>query len=155
MKKIALMIVFLMIAVSAFADDRYTVVNPVKVITETISTASGWTDGGSTSGTRNVTLTLPAGAIPLAWRATTTTAIDADTSATLLVGVTGDTNKFSESGGQDIDTVGVYGDSAIGQTEGVDAISSAQTILLTLTEDSDFGDITAGSFLFEFFYIRP
>jgi len=156
MKKIIAGIVATMLLMTgvAFAD-RTSVVNPVQVLTESFTVPTGWNDGGSAAATKAMSLTLPAGAIPIAWRATTTTAIDATSAATLLVGITGVTDKFSASDGQDIDAVGVYGDSALGEAVGADGISSAQTILLTLTEDSEWGDISAGAFTLEFFYLKP
>ncbi len=139
---------------NAIADESYAaVINPIGVISQTIAFGD-FTDGGAAAATLDLTATLPAGAIPIAWRAQTTTAFATVTTMTLLVGITGDTNKFSEGDGQAIQAVGWYGDSALGQAEGVDAINAAQTILLTATEDSEWGDVTAGTFTIYFYYLR-
>ncbi len=156
MKKLITLIMALGIlwSTNAIADESYAaVVNPVGVISQTIAFGD-FTDGGAAAATLNLTATLPAGAIPIAWRVQTTTAFATVTTMTLLVGVSGDTDKFSESSGQAIQAVGWYGDSALGQTEGVDAINAAQTILLTATEDSEWGDVTAGAFTIYFYYLR-
>ncbi|RLI68366.1 MAG: hypothetical protein DRP02_12705 [Candidatus Gerdarchaeota archaeon] len=155
MKKLITLIMALgvMISSNVFAGDNYTALtNPVNVIEQTIA-FSDWADGGSAAGTVSLTPKLPVGALVIGWRAQTTTAFDADTSATLLVGVSGDTDRFSASAGQDIDTVGYYVDLA--SATGGDGANAEQTILLTLTEDSEWGDMSAGVVKIKIFYIRP
>jgi len=157
MKKIIALLIagFVLFSTNVFSDESYTaVVNPVGVISQAI-TYDDFTDGGGAAATLNLTATLPIGAIPLAWRVQTTTAFATVTSVTLLVGVSGDTDKFSASDGQAIQAVGYYADSALGEAVGCDAVNAAQTILLTATEDSEWGDITAGAFTIYFYYLRP
>mgnify|MGYP001546677485 FL=1 len=158
MKKFfSLAVAFIMLtAMNVFANDNYTsLTNPVHMIQQSVDVTSGWTDGGSTSGYIDLTPTIPAGAIPIAWRANVTTAFACDTTATMLVGISGDTDKFTENGAQSVAATGKVAGSALGQAEGANSIGSAQTVRVTVTEDSDFGDVTAGAATISIFYIRP
>ena len=142
-------------AMNVFANDNYTALsNPIHQIQQTVA-YSDFTDGGSTAGTLNLTPTIPAGAIPLAWKAVVSTGFSGDTSATLLVGVSGDTDRFSASDGQNIFAAGTFTESSIGEAVSGDGGGSAQTVLLTLTSGSDFGSVSAGSMVLTIFYIRP
>jgi len=155
-KLITLMVAGLMlVACNVFANDNYTALtNPIYQIQQTVD-YDDFTDGGSTAGTLNLTPTIPAGAIPLAWKAVVSTGFTGDTSATLLVGITGDTDRFSASDGQNIFAAGTFTESSIGEAVSGDGGGSAQTVLLTLTSASDFGAVEAGSMVLTIFYIRP
>jgi len=151
------MLLCILVTSNAMSSNYAAVVNPIGVIEQTVTYAS-FTDGGSTAGTLSLTPTLPLGAIPIAWRAVVSAGFTGDTSATLLVGVSGDTDKFSASDGQNIFAAGTYGDSALGEAVGCDAINAAQTVLLTLTSASDFTSVVTaanGSMVIKIYYLRP
>lgn len=97
---------------------------------------------------------LPAGAVPLAWKAVVGTGFEGDTTCTIQVGVDGDLDRFSAVTDQSVFAAGTVGASALGQSDSLDGIASAQSIRITLTEDSDWGDVSQGEMTFYFYYLR-
>lgn len=158
MKKLLTIFIILLFAAVAFADSdsHVAVSNPIGQVAQVID-YDDFTDSGATSGTLSLTNTIPAGAIPIAWRAVVSTAFAGTGVSTvnLQAGVSGDVDRFSASDGQSIAAAATVGDSALGEAIGCDGMASAQTILLTVTEDDDFTDITGGTLTFYMYYIRP
>jgi len=99
---------------------------------------TGFTDGGGTSGYIDFAAnSLPAGAIPLGWKAVVTEGFDGNSSATISVGVSGDTDRFSADTAQSVAAAGVVGSSALA-ADACDGIGAAQTPRVTVTTASDF-----------------
>lgn len=120
------------------------------VISEVVTRAS-MTDGGGTSGTKDLTATLPAGAVVLAWKAVVATGFTGDTSATMIVGVSGDTDRFS-----DVNTPSVFAAGTVGarpQDEALNGIDAAVTVRVTITSAADFTNVAAGSLTLTIYYL--
>lgn len=111
---------------------------------------SDFTDGGGASGTYDFAKSLPAGAFVIGTKVTVEEAFDGDTTATLAVGNTSDTNKYTDNTTVDVSSVGVVGDSA---EDPLEFIAEATTVRATLTGASDFGNFTAGRAFIEVFYL--
>lgn len=110
-----------------------------------------FTDGGGTSGYVDLTTQLPAGALPLGWKAKVNTGFTGDTTAVVQVGVSGDVDRFSAVTDQSVLAAATVGSRA--NADGADGINAAQTIRVTVTGASDFGLIAAGDMDIEAFYI--
>lgn len=113
-----------------------------------------FTDNENTTGYIDFDKKLPAGAVPLFWRAKTTAGFAGDTSAVMQVGIDGDVNKYSANVAQSCFAAGTVGSMVLA----VDAMTShatAQTPRVTVTSGTDFGAITAGAMKVEIFYIEP
>jgi len=110
---------------------------------------SDFTDGGSTSGTLDLTQTLPVGAFVLGTKVKVTTGFSGDTTATLAVGNTSDTNKYTDN-----TTVNVLAAATVGESaeDPLEFIASATTVRLTVTGAVAFSSIGAGKMLVEVFY---
>lgn len=125
----------------------------IGVITQTIA-YDDFTDNEDTTGYLDLDEQLPAGAVPLAWKAVVSTGFEGDTSCAIQVGVAGDLDRFSAVTDQSVFAAGTVGASALGQSDVLDGIAAAQSIRITLTEDSDFGDVAAGEMVFSFYFLR-
>ena len=125
----------------------------VGLIEETVAVGD-FTDNEDATGYVDLSDSLPAGAIPLAWKAVVGTAFSGDTSAAMQVGVSGDLDRFSAVTDQDVSSTGTVGASALGQSDVLDGIGGAQTIRITLTGGSDFGSISQGEMDVSFFYLK-
>lgn len=155
MKKI-FMCIFALLAITgvAFAGSYDAAVNPIRYIEQTV-TAADMTDV-TTTGTLTMTDALPVGAIVIAWRAVVTVPFTGDTSAVLLVGITGDTDRFSASDGQSIFAAGTVADSGLGEAVGCDGVGTATSVLLTVTTASDFTSTPDdASFNIKVYYLAP
>lgn len=120
------------------------------VISEVVTRAS-MTDGGGTSGTKDLTATLPAGAMVLGWKAVVATGFTGDTSATMIVGVSGDTDRFS-----DVTTPSVFAAGTVGarpNDEALNGIDAAVTVRVTITSAADFTNVAAGSLTLTIYYL--
>jgi hypothetical protein len=126
----------------------------VKSLVSQVMEIDDFTDNEGTTGFCDFAKDLPAGAIPLAWRAKVTEGFDGDTTAVVQVGIEGDVNKYSANTAQSCLAVGTVGSLALA----LDAMTDhdeAQTPRVTVTGGTDFGGITAGAMQVELFYIEP
>lgn len=106
------------------------------VLSESISVAD-FTDGGSTSGYKDLVAKLPKGAVPLAWKFVGTGAFSGDTSATMEVGIEGDTDRFSADTAGSVFAAATVGSLALA-ADALKGISAAVTVRVTVTTSSDF-----------------
>lgn len=126
----------------------------VRTIEETVAYGD-FTDNGDATGYIDLGTDLPANAIPLATKFEVSTAFDSgDTSsATAQAGVSGDLDRFTEQSTLDVNSTGTVGSTPPADT--LAGIGSAQTPRVTVTEDSDFGQITQGEMTVTLYYIEP
>ena len=112
------------------------------------------TDGGSTTGTLNLTKQIPAGSFVIGSKVTVKTAFDGANN-TLAIGTSGDDNEYSGNGTHDISSAAsnLVRAAFISSAAGIIAEGSDISVKLTITDDSSFGDITAGRMLVEVFYL--
>jgi len=111
----------------------------------------GFTDGGSTSGYKDFATALPVGALVLGWEADVKTGFTGDTTATLAVGVSGATSKFSVVTTTSVVAAAVKKCSVLGTTATV-FLDAAATIRATITGTADFTSIAAGEMDLKIFY---
>jgi len=115
-----------------------------------------FTDGAGAAGTLNLSKQLPAGAIVLASKVTTTEGFAGDTSAAMIIGLTADTDRYSLA---DVDVFSVAAnqltgiDSAEGGVAAPALITTDTTVLVTITAGSDWGLVTAGKAFVEVIYL--
>jgi hypothetical protein len=112
---------------------------------------SAMTDSGGATGTINLARQIPAGSLVLGYGGTVHTGFTGDTTATLLVGVSGDANAFSFDATQSVLAAGNVGSNAV-----VDANNyrnAATTVLVTVTGGADFTSVAAGSLTLWVIYI--
>lgn len=114
-----------------------------------------FTDNADTTGYVDMAAALPVGAIPLAWKAVTTTGFTGDTTAAIQVGVSGDVDRFSGATDQSVLAAGTVGASALGVADSLDGIGAASTPRITVTGTADFGSIAAGAMTVTVYYLRP
>lgn len=125
----------------------------IGVISETVAIGD-FTDNEDTTGYVDLSEQLPAGAIPLGWKAVVSTGFTGDTSAVLQAGVSGDLDRFSAVTDQSVLAAGTVGASSLGQSDVLDGIGGAQSIRLTVTGAADFSSISAGELTFYQYYLR-
>ncbi len=125
----------------------------IGVISETVAFGD-FTDNEDTTGYVDLSDQLPAGAVPLAWKAVVTTGFTGDTSAVLQAGVSGDLDRFSAVTDQSVLAAGTVGASALGRSDALDGIAAAQTVRLTVTGAADFSSISAGEMIYSLYYLR-
>jgi hypothetical protein len=113
-----------------------------------------FTDGGATAGYIDFDTALPAGAIPLGWRAVVDTGFVGDTTAVMQVGIDGDVDKYSANTAQSCLAAGTVGSLALA-ADAMTGFSSAKTPRVTVTGGVDFTAITTGEMTVEIFYIEP
>lgn len=102
---------------------------------------SAFTDGGSTSGTYDLPQQLPAGAKVNAITVRDIVAFSGDTTATLLVGITGtDTDAFM-TGTPSVFTTATFVD--FGPPSGDRELEAATTVTLLVTSTADFTNVAA------------
>lgn len=126
----------------------------VQVIKQAGIAVGAFVDDGGASGHYDLTVTLPAGAVPLAWKAVVNTGFTGNVSAVLQAGVSGDVDRFSAVVDQSVFAAGTVGASALGQTDSLDGIGAAQTVRLTVTANTDFTAVTAGNLDFYLYYME-
>lgn len=122
----------------------------VCVLESQILNIDDFTDNTNTTGYIDVTTKLPAGAVPIAWKANV---LEGFAASTISVGVSGDTDRFSADTTQSIATTGEVGSTVIA-ADACKGIGAAVTVRVTVTEDSDFGDLVAGSMKLFVYYIK-
>jgi len=121
-----------------------------KLVSQTLAFGS-FTDNGDTTGYIDFTSgTIPAGSIVIGWKAVVATAFQGDSTATIMVGVDGDTDAFSADTAQSVFAAATVGSASLAAES---FCGSATTPRVTVTEDSDFGDITQGSMVVTVYYI--
>ena len=114
---------------------------------------SDFTDDGDDIGDLIMNTQIPAGSFILGCKATVKTGFTGDTSATMKVGTTKDNGQISGNS-----TINVFTaarnlvKAAYVSSIGLIAVSSAQTVYIGVTSDSDFSDVTAGLMLVEVYY---
>jgi hypothetical protein len=115
---------------------------PAMLVSQSLAVAS-FTDGGSTSGYIDFTTgALPAGALVLGWMADVTGAFAGDTTATIAVGVSGSTSRFSADTAQSAFTTGKRGSASAVAT----AFSATSlTPRVTVTGTADFTSIVSNA----------
>ncbi len=95
---------------------------------------------------------LPAGALVLGWKAVVSTGFQGNTTAVIKVGETGNDNRYSADETQSVFAAATVGSGALQAEAFVGAATS--TPLVTVTEDSDWGDISQGSMVVSVFYVE-
>jgi len=110
--------------------------------TQTITRAQ-FTDGGSTSGTKDLGVTIPAGAVYVQTILTALTGFIGDTTATMIVGVTGgDTDRYS-TGTPSVFTTAAAGID-LGVPSGTKWHTAAAVPTVLIVAGSDFTAVSAG-----------
>lgn len=113
-----------------------------------------FTDNDDATGYIDFDTNLPAGAIPLAWRAKVTEGFASDTTAVVSVGIDGDEDKYSANTAQSCLAAGTVG-SMVLAADAMTGHSAAKTPRVTVTGAANFTAIDAGSMVVEIFYIEP
>jgi len=124
------------------------------LVSQALKIADFTDNTGTATGYIDFDTALPAGAIPLAWKAVVATGFTGDTTAVMQVGKSGDVDKFSANTAQSCLAAGTVGSLALA-ADAMTGFSTATTPRVTVTGGSDFGDVTAGEMTVEIFYIEP
>ncbi|HUU90457.1 MAG TPA: hypothetical protein VM238_04525 [Phycisphaerae bacterium] len=148
-------------SVGHFKDkDGRLIEGPVRCIQQDAISYDDFTDGGGASGTLILTKPLPDGAIVLGWAANVSTAFTsaANTSSCVLAVGDGSTaDIFSPETDPSIMTANIVARTCLNPDDinaNLVPHATAETaITLTVTEDSDFGQLTQGEMDFTLFYI--
>lgn len=119
-------------------------------VSETI-TYSQFTDGGATSGTKNLATQIPVGARFIGCHITALTGFTGDTSAVVIIGDGTDTDRYM-TGTPSVFTTASTGIS-LGNPSGVLYHDAAKTVTVTVTSAADFTSVSAGSMTVEYFYL--
>lgn len=106
----------------------------IRALTETVTPAD--CVDSTTTGTYTFTGDLPANCIILGWKAVTTAAWDDDTTAVLMVGVSGDTDLYSVNEACSVATVGTVG--TVNDASILLYNASAASPVVTITSTADF-----------------
>jgi hypothetical protein len=124
-------------------------------LTEVVTKAAA-TDGGGTSGFKDFAGTIPAGALILGWRVVTTVAWSGDTTAVMIVGVSGDTDRFTaDTATASVFATGIDGSNALA-ADAADGIAAAVTPRVTITSSADFTNTNAlASSLVSVLFVMP
>jgi len=103
---------------------------------------SDFTDGGAAAGTYTCLFTLPVGFFMERCWLTDVTGFTGDSTATITVG-DGSTADRLNTGTPSVFTAASYID--LGAVSATPLVSTAFRPVITITEDSDWGDVTAGA----------
>lgn len=109
-------------------------------IRQTITQAQ-FTDGGSTSGTKTLTETIPIGAFVLRVKLLNVTGFTGDTSATVQIGDGSDVDRYN-AGTPSVFTTSNAIDG--GAPSGTQIHTAAATVTVTVTSNADFTNVAAG-----------
>lgn len=123
----------------------------VKTISESLAFGD-FTDNANTTGYKDWSAQLPAGAIVLGVKYVVATGFTGDTTAVVQTGVSGDLDRFSSVTDQSVLAAGTVGHGVAADAH--DGIGAAQTIRTTVTGASDFGGISAGAMVATLYYIQ-
>jgi hypothetical protein len=126
----------------------------IKSIVSQVLDYDDFTDNDDATGYVDFDTDLPAGAMPIGWRAVVTEGFTGDTTAVMEVGIDGDEDKYSANTEQSCFAAGTVGSLALAAAALTDH-DEAQTPRVTVTGGSNFGDVDAGSMQVEIFYIEP
>ncbi len=115
---------------------------------------SDLTDDGAADGTLNMNKQIPAGSFVIGSKVTVSEAFDG-TSTVLSIGTSGDTDEYSGNGTHDLSSVArnLVKSASIGSDVGFLAEAADIDVLLTVSENDDFGDVTTGEMLVEVYYL--
>lgn len=113
-------------------------------------TLAEFTDGGSTAGTLDLGVSIPAGAVYAQTLVSDLTGFAGDTSATLQVGDGTDVDRYS-TGTPSVFTTAAAGIDA-GVPSGTKFHSAAKTPKLTITTNADFTSVSAGAMTVTLFW---
>lgn len=119
-------------------------------IAETIP-YTAFTDGGSTSGTYAMKMTIPAGAFVVQTLLQDVTGFTGDTSAVVIVGDGTDTDRYN-TGTPSLFTTAVA--IAAGVPSGTKEHLTEKTVTVTVTSASDWGLVTAGKVTVKIYFYR-
>lgn len=111
-----------------------------------------FTDGGSTAGTLDLNVSIPAGAVFARTLVTAVTGFTGDTSATLVVGDGSDVDRYN-TGTPSVFTTAAAGVD-MGAPSGTLFHSAAITPKLTVTSNSDFTAVEAGALTITLFWYQ-
>lgn len=111
---------------------------------------SQFTDGGSTVGTLNLGISIPAGAVFARSMITAITGFTGDTSATLTIGDGSDVDRYN-TGTPSVFTTAAAG-ADLGAPSGTLWHTAAATPKLTVTSNADFTSVVAGQATVTLFY---
>lgn len=110
-----------------------------------------FTDGGAAAGTIDLTNTIPIGAYVVCVLCTACTGFAGDTSAVVTIGDGSDADRYNTG------TPDVFSDAAngvaLGDPSGTKYHTAEATVTVTVTTNSDFSSVSAGSLTLEFFYL--
>lgn len=115
---------------------------------------ANFTDNTDATGHVNFTSTLEAGAIPLGWKTLATEGFTGNTSATIMLGIAGDTDSFSADTGQSVYTSGVTVGSSVLAADACNGINATSTVRVTVTKAVDWGVGSAGQATVTLYYIE-
>lgn len=121
-------------------------------VKETVTRAT-MTDGGGTSGTKDLSVKIPAGALYLYTTATALTGFTGDTSAVITVGDGSDVDRYN-TGTPSVFTTASQG-IALGIPSGTTWHTAQTTVRVTITTNADFTNCNAGSIDLQFWYLAP
>jgi hypothetical protein len=111
-----------------------------------------FTDNEDTTGYIDLATQIPAGAIPIGFKAVVATGFTGDTTAVVQVGVAGDLDRFSAVTDQSVLAAATVG--ATVPTDACDGMNAAQTVRVTVTGGADFSSISAGSMTVTLYYLQ-
>lgn len=129
-------------------DDDWGILGGVHVIQQRVELAD-FTDGGSAVGTLALTETIPIGAWVIQTLLFDNDVWTGATTLTIIVGDGTDTDRYS-TGTPDIQAAAEAVD--LGVPSGTKIHTAAKTVTITLTEDSEWGDLSAGGFTIRIYY---
>ncbi len=131
-------------------DSDWVPIGGVHVLQERVL-YSQFTDGGGASGTFTLTNgSIPAGATVLGCTVYDVTAFKGSTTCVLTVGDDTDVDRYNTG------TPDIFTDAAVvpmGAPSGTAYHSAAKSVILTATEDSDWGDVLAGALTIRITYV--
>ena len=105
----------------------------------------------TTTGTIDLTNTIPVGAFVVCALVTAITGFAGDTSAVVTLGDGSDADRYN-TGTPDVFSTIANG-IAMGIPSGVQYHATAATVKVTVTTNADFSSVTAGSLTIEFYYL--
>jgi hypothetical protein len=136
----------------ADGDLSFDSIATVGVVRETFSFGD-MTDGGGTSGTMDLTDTIPDGAVVIQSLCHTLTGFTGDTSAVITIG-DGSTADRYNTGTPSVFTTNASG-VALGAVSGTAWHDAAATVTVTITSATDFTDVDAGTITVAILYVAP
>jgi len=108
-----------------------------------------FTDNGDATGYIDFDTDTPADIIVIGWEAIVATGFTGDTTAVISVGVNGDTDAFSADIAQSVFVAATVGSASLAAESYRGAVT---TVRVTVTGAADFGNISAGAMVVNFYY---